>query len=191
MLNPEAYIFDPGFAHAYPKFRGLVERFQEESGSRTITEVVPETGDVFPKLIEGGYPTFDYEEYSGVRIHHIPSDARDLVELIRLGRDSRRVYALGVLLGRSLGDLLETVHSFPIDTVLPRFAGHISNKKDSSIGGVELKLLPPFDRFTQPETTPDTEGLLEIIETDLLEISYLPDQKVEDFLEGYQSGLNA
>ena len=73
--------------------------------------------------------------------------------------------------------------------MLPRFAGHSSNQA-SSIGGIELKLLPRFDRFTKPRTSPETQALLEIIETDLLGISNLPDQKFDDFIDGYHNGFS-
>lgn len=135
MSTPEEPSFDRGFAHGYPRDRGLVERFQEETLRRTITEIIPETGDVFPSLVEADYPTFDYEEYSGVRIHFIPADARDLVELIRLGRDGQKIISLGTLLGQNMRDIIDSIHAFPADTVLSRFAGHNSNDPENSVGG--------------------------------------------------------
>ena len=187
--HPEFSAFDKGFAHGYPRDRGLVERFQEETGRRTITEVIPVNDAIFPKLVESDYPLFDYEQHSRTRVHYVPADARDFVELIRLGRDSSRVNALGELLGKRMAELLETVHAFPADTVLPRFAGYSSSRRGST-GGIEIKMLPPFDRFTEPRTSPKIQELHEIIESDLLNISYLDDEKFNDFMTGYSDGIS-
>lgn len=186
MSIAERRSFDRGFAHSYPESRGLREGLLEDS-SRTIFEPLGSTG-IHGLLVENNIPLFPSRISGKNRLHSLPSDSRDLTQVLRLTRDSLRTEKLGLVLGIRLYQIFEATHMTMSDTILPRFAvhSHASNSVDES--GIDVKLLPPFDHI---DPVSDLDDVEDMVLSEMLEMNGLPMPKIEDFLRGLSNGINS
>ena len=177
--------FDRGFALVYPRDRGLDERIVD--GGRTIVEPLQDMTDISDRLRSAQFPLFPSSLESTVRLHHVPTDARDLTSIIRLGRPGT-LEQVGQILGNRLMTILDITQQIPTDCVLPRFAVTNTASPDTD-GGIDILLVPPYDRFS-PANSSSPDYLMTMIEVDLTEIP-TTDFQVEAFIGGVERGLAA
>lgn len=188
MTPHERRGLDRSVTHSYIEYReNTIERLSEE-GSRIIIETITEDDSVYDKLLVAKFPLFPSEKVGQKRIHYLPSDSRDLTDFIRLSRDTSRVTTLGTILGIRLGQIHNITHSLPSDTILPRFAVHSKPTNSIDHSGVDVKPLPPFDRYSNDVKLSD---ITNIVFSDLLEIGEYIEPKLDDFIEGVEHGLNS
>lgn len=147
--------FDPGFAHSYPRQRGLTESFNSE-GQRSIKDRlnrpvvnVPESVGFIAELVD------NHVEYV------IPDDARELSQHIRNIKREQQAIMTGILLGFRLVAVNEVLGGVPEDTVTDRFTIY-SSKTYKKFGGSDMRLLPPYDRLGL-----NLEDSLEVVQNDL------------------------
>lgn len=186
MSTVDRRVFDRGFAHAYPRDRGLIETISPEYG-RIIIEPILANDSVHEQLAARDFPLFPERTLDHERIHVLPTDSRDLTDMIRLSRDEAKVATLGLILGHRLRQIHDMTHQLPIDTILPRFAVHSQAVGSIATSGIDIKLLPPFDRFSNEAGLDDTPDL---ILSDLLDMGTVLTPKQDAFLDGVSDGIN-
>lgn len=187
MVTPDRRTFDRGFALSYPRTRGLDERIL--NGGRAIVERLPVDGDAMERLWSAGFPLFPVTDIGGVRIHHIPTDARDLTSIIRLSNPVT-LETVGSILGRKLVDMVFILEQVPSDVVLPRFAVTNASVSAANVSsGINIMPVPPYDRLN-PDTSHSTAHLMGMIEADLLDVRTTESQN-EAFLDGVNNGFES
>lgn len=186
MSNYDRRVFDRGFAHTYPRDRGLTEGISSDFG-RIISEPLSGDNRLYERLAANHFPLFPTVVLSHERIHSIPTDSRDLNSMIRLGREPEKISILGLILGIRLKQIHEITNELPADTILPRFAVHTVAVGSIATSGVDIKPLPPFDRYSSRMNLDDAQDL---ILHDLLDMGEGVLPKEEAFMEGIENGIN-